>query len=114
MAAKVKKAEKKTEKKKAVKKAVKKAIKKSAAKQILKPTKNIFALEIALLDKLQLELFEAISQKPQTMDFEEIRLYVDNVYMILNKCAMITKDVKNALLKKDYKELFTETYNSPA
>ena len=108
------KAEKKTEKKKAVKKAIKKAIKKSAVKQMLKPTKKIFALELALLDKLQLELFEAISRKPQTMDFDEIRLYVDNVYMVLNKCATITKDVKNALLQKDYKELFTETYNSPA
>ncbi|MFA5012831.1 MAG: hypothetical protein WC644_12885 [Ignavibacteria bacterium] len=114
MAAKIKKAEKKTLKKKAAKKVVKKAVKKAAAKQILKPTKKLFALEIALLDKLQLELFEAISQKPQTMNFDEIRLFVDNVYMVLNKCATITKDIKNSLLQKDYKELFTETYNSPA
>ena len=48
------------------------------------------------------------------MDFEEIRLYVDNVYMTLNKCVSLSKDVKNALLKKDYKDLITDTYNSPA
>ncbi len=108
---------------KTIKKTVKKTIKKAAPKKtvskfnvktILKPTQKMFALEIALLDKLQVELFEAIAQKPQAMDFEEIRLFVDNVYMTLNKCVTISKDVKNALLKKDYKDLITDTYNSPA
>jgi hypothetical protein len=106
--------------KKAVKKVVKKSIPKKAAKKkvvvktVLKPQQKMFALEIALLDKLQLELFDAIAQKPQAMDFDEIRLFVDNVYMTLNKCVTLSKDVKNALLKKDYKDLITDTYNSPA
>lgn len=100
--------------KKTVKKTAPKKVVKKVSKTTFKPTQKMFALEIALLDKLQVELFEAISQKPQTMDYDEIRLFVDNVYMTLNKCFTISKDVKNALLKKDFKELITETYNSPA
>ncbi len=106
---------KKTAVKKAVKKALpKKVVRKTIMKPVLKPTQKMFALEIALLDKLQLELFDAIGQKPQTMDFEATRLFVDNVYMVLNKCVTIVKDVKNGLLQKDYKDMITETYNSPA
>jgi hypothetical protein len=109
-----KKAAKKVAPKKVVKKAVKKTVKKTVIKTVLLPAQKMFALEVALLDKLQSELFEAIAQKPQAMDFDEIRLFVDNVYMTLNKCVTISKDVKNALLKKDYKDMFTDTYNSPA
>ncbi len=107
-------APKKPVKKVASKKVVKKVVKKPAVKTVLLPAQKMFALEVALLDKLQSELFDAIAQKPQAMDFDEIRLFVDNVYMTLNKCVTISKDVKNAILKKDYKDMFTETYNSPA
>lgn len=110
----IKKTVKKTAPKKVVKKTAPKKVIKKVSNTTFKPTQKMFALEIALLDKLQVELFEAISQKPQTMDYDEIRLFVDNVYMTLNKCFTISKDVKNALLKKDFKELITETYNSPA
>lgn len=119
MAKTIKKAVKKAAPKKAAKKVVpkkvvKKAVKKTVVKTVLLPAQKMFALEVALLDKLQSELFDAIAQKPQAMDFDEIRLFVDNVYMTLNKCVTISKDVKNALLKKDYKDMFTDTYNSPA
>jgi hypothetical protein len=114
MAKTIKKTIKKAVKKAVPKKAVKKTSKKIVIKTVLKPTQKIFALEIALLDKLQVELFEAIAQKPQAMDYDEIRLFVDNVYMTLNKCVTLSIDVKNALLKKDYKDLITDTYNSPA
>ena len=107
-------APKKPVKKVASKKVVIKVVKKPAVKTVLLPAQKMFALEVALLDKLQSELFDAIAQKPQAMDFDEIRLFVDNVYMTLNKCVTISKDVKNAILKKDYKDMFTETYNSPA
>ena len=107
-------APKKPVKKVASKKVVKKVVKKPAVKTVLLPAQKMFALEVALLDKLQSELFDAIAQKPQAMDFDEIRLFVDNVYMTLNKCVTISKDVKNSILKKDYKDMFTETYNSPA
>ncbi|MCI0473691.1 MAG: hypothetical protein L0Y76_08930 [Ignavibacteria bacterium] len=92
----------------------KKNIKKPVVKTGIKPDRKIFSLEIALLDKLQNELFDAIAAKPSTMDFEEIRLYIDNVFMTLNKCTTLAKDVKNYLLNKDFDEPITETYNSPA
>ena len=72
-----------------------------------------FSLEIALLDKAQSDLFNAITDKPDSNDVESMRLYIDNVYMIINKCSMIIKDVKNELLKKEANEI-NETYNSPA
>lgn len=101
--------------KKPVKKSVqKKNIKKPVVKVGIKPERKMFSMEIALLDKLQNELFDAIAAKPSTMDFEEIRLYIDNVYMTLNKCTTLAKDVKNYLLNKDFDEPITETYNSPA
>jgi GTPase len=105
--------------KKAVKKQVKKTVqKKNNKRQVvkagIKPVRKMFSIEVALLDKLQNELFNAIAAKPSTMDFDEIRLYIDNVYMTLNKCTTLAKDVKNYLLKKDFDEPITETYNSPA
>ena len=115
----VKKSVKKTVKKTAVKKpAVKKVVKKAAVKKaaapVLIPNRKMFAMEITLLDKLQTELFDSIAAKPEAMDFDEIRLFVDNVFMTLNKSVTIAKDVKNMLLNKDFKEPITETYNSPA
>lgn len=124
----LKKAAKKTLKKIAVKKAVKKiavkkpgvkkTVKKTAVKKaampVLLPNRKMFAMEITLLDKLQTELFDSIAAKPEAMDFDEIRLFVDNVFMTLNKSVTIAKDVKNMLLNKDFKEPITETYNSPA
>jgi len=115
----LKKAVKKTVKKIAVKKpAVKKVVKKAAVKKaampVLIPNRKMFAMEITLLDKLQTELFDSIAAKPEAMDFDEIRLFVDNVFMTLNKSVTIAKDVKNMLLNKDFKEPITETYNSPA
>jgi hypothetical protein len=95
-------------------KAVKMSVTKSEYKPFQMPNRKMFAMEITLLDKLQFELFEAIAQKPGTMDYEEMRLFVDNVYMTLNKTATIAKDVKNMILNKDFKEPITETYNSPA
>ncbi len=115
----VKKSVKKTVKKTAVKKpAVKKVVKKAAVKKaaapVLIPNRKMFAMEITLLDKLQTELFDSIAAKPEAMDFDEIRLFVDNVFMTLNKSVTIAKDVKNMLLNKDFKEPITDTYNSPA
>lgn len=90
-------------------------VKKTVVKKTsFEPNQKMFALEIALLDKLQNEIFEAIAQKPNAMDYDEVRLFVDNVFMTLNKSSQLAKDVKNLLLKKDFKESITETYNPPA
>lgn len=79
-----------------------------------KKNKADFKLEIALLDKAQNELFEAIASKPESNDIEAMRLYIDNVYMVLNKCVTIVKDTKNALQNRQDEPPLTETYNSPA
>jgi|WetSurMetagenome_2_1015567.scaffolds.fasta_scaffold49504_4 hypothetical protein len=73
-----------------------------------------FKLEIALLDKAQSGLFEAIASKPDPNDIEAMRLYLDNVYMVMNKCVTLVKDTKNALQNKQAEPPLTETYNSPA
>lgn len=73
-----------------------------------------FKLEIALLDKAQNELFEAIAAKPDSNEIEAMRLYIDNVFMTLNKCVTLVKDTKNALQNKQTEPPLTETYNSPA
>jgi hypothetical protein len=73
-----------------------------------------FKLEIALLDKAQTELFEAIASKPDPNEIEAMRLYLDNVYMTMNKCVTLIKDTKNALQNKQAEPPLTETYNSPA
>jgi hypothetical protein len=73
-----------------------------------------FKLEITLLDKAQTELFDAIAGKPDPNDIEAMRLYLDNVYMVMNKCVTLVKDTKNALQKKQEEPPLTETYNSPA
>lgn len=73
-----------------------------------------FKLEIKLLDKAQNELFEAITEKPDPNDIESMRLYLDNVYMVMNKCVTLIKDTKNALQNKQTEPPLTETYNSPA
>lgn len=77
--------------------------------------KNLdFKLEITLLDKAQSELFDSIASKPDTNDIEAMRLYIDNAYMVMNKCVTLIKDTKNALQKKQAEPPLTETYNSPA
>lgn len=73
-----------------------------------------FKFEIVLLDKAQTELFDAIASKPDPNDIEAMRLYLDNVYMAMNKCVTLIKDTKNALQKKQTEPPLTETYNSPA
>jgi len=79
-----------------------------------KKNKMEFKLELALLDKAQNELFEAIASKPESNDIEAMRLYIDNVYMVLNRCVTLVKDTKNALQNKQSDTPLTETYNSPA
>ena len=75
---------------------------------------KIFEVELNLLDKVQTDLFESITLKPDVRDVEAVRLYVDNLYLVLNRAVTIIMDVKNHLIKKDIPAAITETYNSPA
>jgi hypothetical protein len=79
-----------------------------------KKTKKKFETEIALLDRIQRELFDAIASKPDNNDYEAVRLYVDNLFITLNRTVTMIMDVKTNLEKKESQDGITETYNSPA
>jgi hypothetical protein len=77
-----------------------------------KKEETLFESEIKTLDKIYLDMLEAIENIPTGQDLEVMRLYVDNLYGLLNRTVANVKDVKNGLLKD--KKLILETWNPPA
>lgn len=77
-----------------------------------KKEEALFESEIKTLDKIYLDMLEAIENIPTGQDLEVMRLYVDNLYGLLNRTVVNVKDVKNGLLKD--KKLILETWNPPA
>jgi hypothetical protein len=77
-----------------------------------KKEETLFESEIKTLDKIYLDMLEAIENIPTGQDLEIMRLYVDNLYGILNRTVANVKDVKNGLLKD--RKLILETWNPPA
>ncbi|GAB1444083.1 hypothetical protein MASR2M39_29290 [Ignavibacteriales bacterium] len=71
-----------------------------------------FEKEIEVLDQVFNDMVEAIHMKPTGNDIEELRLYVDNTYTVLNSSALRVKEIKNQLLKDS--QLILETWNPPA
>lgn len=71
-----------------------------------------FSNEIELLDKIYLDLVSAIHEKPSNNDIEALRLYVDNLYSMLNGSALRINEVKKLLLEDE--KLIHETWNPPA
>ncbi len=71
-----------------------------------------FEKEIEVLDQIFNDMVEAIHMKPDGNDIEELRLYVDNTYSVLNSTALRAKELKNQLLKDS--KLILETWNPPA
>lgn len=69
----------------------------------------LFESEIKILDKIYLDMIEAIENIPTGQDYEVMRLYVDNLYGLLNRTVTNVKDVKNGLLKD--RKLIHETWN---
>jgi hypothetical protein len=78
----------------------------------MKKEETLFESEIKTLDKIYLDMLEAIENIPTGQDYEVMRLYVDNLYGLLNRTVANVKDVKNGLLKD--KKLILETWNPPA
>lgn len=74
--------------------------------------KEMFETEVKILDTMYLELVEALHNKPNDNDIEDMRLYLDNVFTLLNKSALATKEVKNMLIKN--RKHTHETFNPPA
>jgi len=77
-----------------------------------KKEETLFESEIKTLDKIYLDMLEAIENIPTGQDYEVMRLYVDNLYGLLNRTVSNVKDVKNGLLKD--RKLILETWNPPA
>jgi len=72
-----------------------------------------FEKELALLDKLYLDLVESIHQKPDPgANLEDLRLFVDNAYVTLNRSVAVVREVK-ATLEAD-RNLILQTWNPPA
>jgi len=72
-----------------------------------------FEKELALLDKLYLDLVESIHQKPEPgANIEDLRLFVDNAYVTLNRSVAVVREVK-ATLEAD-RNLLLQTWNPPA
>jgi len=76
--------------------------------------KKIFELEIGMLDSAQNDLFELIANRPDARNIEAVRLYVDNVFQVMNRVVTLVMDAKNNLIKKEIPQAITEIYNSPA
>ncbi len=71
-----------------------------------------FEKEIEVLDMIFQDMVEAIHLKPDGNDIEDLRLYVDNTYAVLNTTALRVNEIKKQL-EKDAK-LILETWNPPA
>lgn len=71
-----------------------------------------FEKELKVLDKMYSEISQAIFEKPDLNNIEEVRLYVDNSLKLFNDLALNVKDLKNSLIKN--REIILETWNPPA
>ncbi len=72
-----------------------------------------FEKELALLDKLYLDLVESIHQKPEPgANLEDLRLFVDNAYVTLNRSVAVVREVKATL--ETERNLILQTWNPPA
>jgi len=68
--------------------------------------------DISILDDIYTDMVEAIHAKPSGSNLEELRLYVDNLYAILNRTVFRVQEVKNSL--NEERKLILETWNPPA
>ncbi|MBD3410625.1 MAG: hypothetical protein GF419_10530 [Ignavibacteriales bacterium] len=71
-----------------------------------------FGNEIEILDKIYLDLVEGIHEKPDPNDVEKMRIYIDNMYAVINRAVLNVKEVKNGLERGE--KLIHETWNPPA
>ena len=68
--------------------------------------------DLKLLDLMYNDIVEAIHTKPTNHNYEDLRLYVDNIYSLLNKTVFRIQELKNDL--QEDKQLVLETWNPPA
>ena len=63
-----------------------------------------FEDEIKLIDEVYSEMIDALMNKPSTENYEEARIYFENVAARMNKWATQLKDVKSKLDNRSGKE----------
>ncbi|GJQ62527.1 MAG: hypothetical protein SCALA702_15800 [Melioribacteraceae bacterium] len=74
---------------------------------------DTFKVEIEKLDDVYNEIVEAVLNKPETQDYENARIYYENVATRLNQWALELKDIKKSLeAKEPVKDITAE--NRPA
>lgn len=71
-----------------------------------------FEKEIKMLDLIYSDMLESIQGKPDSNKIDDLRLYVDNIYTVLNRTAIRVKEIKNDLLADE--KFIHETWNPPA
>ncbi len=71
-----------------------------------------FDKQIKLLDQIYSDMIESVHQKPSNNNVEDMRLYLDNVFVILNRTVFRVQEIKNDL--EQQKKLILETWNPPA
>lgn len=71
-----------------------------------------FEKEVNTLDAIYSDMVESIHAIPELKSLENLRLYVDNVYAILNRTAIRVKEIKKDLLADE--KFIHETWNPPA
>ena len=67
---------------------------------------------IKYLDLIYSDMIEALHQKPDEIDIEAIRLYMDNIWRVFNRTVFRVTEIKNSLQKNQ--KLIHETWNPPA
>ena len=71
-----------------------------------------FDKQLKMLDQVYADMVEAIHNKPSDSNVENLRIYLDNIYVILNRTVFRVQEIKNDLEKQ--KKLTLETWNPPA
>ena len=62
---------------------------------------NEFENEIQILNDVYSDLIDAIEHKPATQNFEQSRIYTENLISYLNKWVLDIKNVKNLLENRE-------------
>ncbi|HSW55180.1 MAG TPA: hypothetical protein VLH59_08825 [Ignavibacteriaceae bacterium] len=78
----------------------------------IKKEESNFEKEIKYLDLIYTDMIEALHQKPDENDIEGMRLFLDNIWGILNRTVIRVNEIKNSLQKE--KKFKHETWNPPA
>jgi len=84
----------------------------NTSKAAFEKIEHKFDDDIRILDSIYSDMVEAIHMKPSGNNIEELRLYMDNLYVTLNRTVFRVQEIKNSL--NEGKKLIFNTWNPPA